>query len=55
VGRAAGDIGEQRGGLTEEDLASADHTACREVGAAIDWLEHDGLLVPRPEATPLTS
>lgn len=35
-----------RVGLTEEDLASDDHTACREVGAAIDWLEHDGLLVP---------
>ena len=36
----------QRAGLTEHDLSDDDHSACREVGAAIDWLEHDGLLVP---------
>lgn len=36
----------QRVGLTEEDLAGDDHTACQEVGAATDWLEHDGLLAP---------
>jgi RES domain-containing protein len=35
-----------RAGLTEDDLADDDHSACREVGAAIDWLEHDGLLIP---------
>lgn len=33
-------------GLTDNDLAADDHSACREVGAAINWLEHDGLLVP---------
>jgi RES domain-containing protein len=35
----------ERVGLTDDDLASDDHTACQEVGAAIDWLEYDGLLV----------
>lgn len=35
-----------RTGLTDEDLADDDHTACREVGSAINWLEHDGLIVP---------
>lgn len=41
-------------GLTEEDLASDDHTACREVGAAIDWLEHDVLLVPSARSDAFT-
>lgn len=36
----------QRVGLDDQDLADDDHTACREVGAATAWLEHDGLLVP---------
>lgn len=35
-----------RTGLTDADLANDDHAACREVGAAVDWLEHDGLLIP---------
>lgn len=34
-----------RTGLTGKDVASDDHAACQEVGAAIDWAEHDGLLV----------
>ena len=33
-------------GLTMADIGDDDHSACREVGAAADWLEHDGLLVP---------
>jgi RES domain-containing protein len=41
-------------GLTMEDIASDDHTACRELGAAADWLEHDGLLVPSTRSTALT-
>jgi RES domain-containing protein len=43
-----------RVGLTEEDLASDDHAACREVGAAVDWLEHDGLLVPSARSDAFT-
>lgn len=35
-----------RTGLTDTDLADDDHAACQEVGAAVDWLEYDGLLVP---------
>lgn len=33
-------------GLTMAEIGDDDHSACREVGAAADWLEHDGLLVP---------
>lgn len=42
-------------GLHDSDIASDDHSACREVGAAVAWLEHDGLLVPsaRTSATNL--
>ncbi len=32
-------------GLTPQDIESDDHGACQEIGAAVDWLEHDGLLV----------
>jgi RES domain-containing protein len=32
-------------GLTHDDIAGDDLSACQEVGAAVDWLEHDGLLV----------
>jgi RES domain-containing protein len=32
-------------GLTQDDIADDDLSACQEVGAAVDWLEHDGLLV----------
>jgi len=34
-----------RTGLTADDLAADDPTACREIGAAVHWLEQDGLLV----------
>lgn len=43
-----------RVGLTAEDLSDDDHTACREVGGAVDWLEHDGLLVPSARSEALT-
>ena len=33
-------------GLDEESLASIDHSACQGVGGAVEWLEHDGILVP---------
>jgi RES domain-containing protein len=32
--------------LTPEDIADDDLTACQEVGAAVEWLGNDGLLVP---------
>ena len=35
-----------RFGLNEETLASTDHPDCQRVGGAVEWLEHDGLLVP---------
>lgn len=33
-------------GLNDEVLASIDHSDCQRVGGAVEWLEHDGLLVP---------
>jgi len=33
-------------GITDDVLASIDHTPCRTIGAAVSWLGHDGLLVP---------
>jgi RES domain-containing protein len=33
-------------GLTADDIASDDMTACQEVGAAAEWLAQDGLIVP---------
>lgn len=33
-------------GIGEADLADVDHAACQRVGGAVEWLEHDGLLVP---------
>jgi len=42
-------------GLTPDDIADDDLTACQEVGAAVEWLGNDGLLVPsaRSDATNL--
>ena len=36
----------RRLGITDEVLTSLDHTACRTIGGAVNWLGHDGLLVP---------
>ncbi len=33
-------------GVTDEVLAALDHTPCRTVGAAVNWLGYNGLLVP---------
>ncbi len=33
-------------GVNEQELAKADHAACQRIGGAVEWLEHDGLLVP---------
>jgi RES domain-containing protein len=33
-------------GVTEDVLSSIDHSTCRIIGAAVNWLGHDGLLVP---------
>lgn len=33
-------------GLSNEQLLGTDYEACQEVGGAVAWLEHDGLLVP---------
>jgi RES domain-containing protein len=33
-------------GLKRADLEAIDHTACQRIGGAVEWLEHDGLLVP---------
>jgi RES domain-containing protein len=38
-------------GLTSDDIADDDHSKCREVGGAVAWLEHDGLLVPSARST----
>jgi len=36
----------RRLGITDDILGSIDHTPCRTIGAAVNWLGHDGLLVP---------
>ena len=33
-------------GINEPELANVDHTDCQRIGGAVEWLEHDGLLVP---------
>jgi RES domain-containing protein len=33
-------------GISDEVLESIDHVPCRTIGAAVNWLGHDGLLVP---------
>ena len=33
-------------GLDEESLDSIDHSDCQDIGGAVEWLQHDGLLVP---------
>ena len=41
--RAASDFAAT--GLTQADLGDDDHARCQELGAAIDWMGYDGLLV----------
>lgn len=33
-------------GVGQAELESLDHTACQRIGGAVEWLGHDGLLVP---------
>jgi len=33
-------------GITDEVLSGIDHLPCQTVGGAVNWLGHDGLLVP---------
>jgi len=43
-------------GITDDVLSSIDHSPCRTIGGAVNWLGHDGLLVPsarRPGGTNL--
>jgi len=37
-------------GVTLDELRSPDHSMCRSVGGAVEWLGHDGLLVPSARA-----
>lgn len=37
-------------GLNEGSLSSIDHSNCQAIGGAVEWLEHDGLLVPSARA-----
>lgn len=38
-------------GLTDADVAGDDHFRCQLVGGAVEWLGHDGLLVPSARTT----
>ena len=33
-------------GIGDTELADVDHAGCQRLGGAVEWLEHDGLLVP---------
>jgi RES domain-containing protein len=33
-------------GITDDVLSGLDHSPCRVIGAAVNWLGHDGMLVP---------
>jgi RES domain-containing protein len=33
-------------GLSEDEFLGTDHMPCRRIGGAVEWLEHDGMLVP---------
>ncbi len=33
-------------GIGDNELANVEHAACQRIGGAVEWLEHDGLLVP---------
>ena len=37
-------------GLGQSSLASIEHSDCRMIGGAVEWLGHDGLLVPSARA-----
>jgi RES domain-containing protein len=33
-------------GLSDSQFRGDDHSPCQRIGAAVAWLEHDGLLIP---------
>lgn len=33
-------------GIGDAELSNVDHAGCQRLGGAVEWLEHDGLLVP---------
>ena len=33
-------------GIDGHELSNANHVACQTIGGAVEWLEHDGMLVP---------
>ncbi len=37
-------------GLSRESLLSFDYSSCQRIGGAVEWLKHDGLLVPSARA-----
>jgi len=41
----------RRLGISDDILASDDHSPCRLIGSAVNWLGHDGLLVPSARLT----
>ena len=38
-------------GLSLPELAAMDHTRCQMIGGAVEYLEHDGVLVPSARAS----
>jgi RES domain-containing protein len=38
-------------GLPKDSLAAIDHSKCQQIGGAVEWLEHDGLLVASARTT----
>lgn len=37
-------------GVEKDSFAPADYTSCQKVGGAVEWLGHDGLLIPSARA-----
>ncbi len=33
-------------GINDQSMGSVDHAVCQRIGGAVEWLEHDGLIVP---------
>jgi RES domain-containing protein len=42
-------------GLSHSDLAMTDHAKCQMIGGAVEYLEHDGLLVPSARVSKATN
>ena len=33
-------------GIGQDEMSNANHAPCQTVGGAVEWLEHDGMLIP---------